>query len=109
MLDPLLAGIVGRVRGPRPAQQRADARAELADREGLRDVVVGAELEPDHLVELVVAGRQHDDRHGALGAQALAHLEPVEARQHDVEHDEVDGLRVEALERLLAVGRLDDL
>src|SRR5439155_6749665 len=32
------------------AQERPDAAAELADREGLRDVVVRAELEPEHLV-----------------------------------------------------------
>ena len=109
MLDPLVVRPVGRVGRPRPPQQRTDARAELADRERLRDVVVGAELEPDHLVELVVAGSEHDDRHGALGPQALADLEPIEAREHDVEHDEIDRLGVELLERLLAVAGLDDL
>ena len=35
---------------------------ELARRERLGDVVVGAELEPEHAVDLVVAGGQHDDR-----------------------------------------------
>ena len=80
----------------RAAQQRPHAAAELADRERLRDVVVRAELEPEHLVELVVAGGQHDDRHRALRAQALADLEAVEPRQHDVEHDEVDVLPGEA-------------
>ena len=40
--------------------------------------------------------------------QPLADLEPVELREHHVEHDEVDVLRVEAGERLLAVPRLDD-
>ena len=80
----------GEVRGRRPPQERADATAELADRERLRDVVVRAELQPEDLVELVVARRQHDDRDGALGPQPPAHLEPVDAGQHDVEHDEVD-------------------
>ncbi len=41
-------------------------------------------------------------------AQLLAHLEAVELRQHDVEHDEIDGLIAEALEGFLAVGSLDD-
>ena len=41
-------------------------------------------------------------------AEALADLEPVELRQHQVEHDEVDVLLREARERLLAVARLDD-
>ena len=93
---------------PRPPQERANTRAELADRERLGDVVVGAELETDHLVELVVAGGQHDDRDGAPRAQLLAYLEPVQLRQHDVEHDEVDRLVAEACERLLAVGCLHD-
>ena len=66
------------------------------------------ELEPEHLVELVVAGRQHDDGDGAVGTQAPADLEPVHARQHDVEDDEVDVLLREALERLVAVARLHD-
>ena len=41
-------------------------------------------------------------------AQTLAHLEAVEAREHHVEHDEVDRLLAEAAERLLAVARLHD-
>src|SRR5207247_10699174 len=86
--------------------ERTDPAAELADRERLRDVVVGAELETDHLVELVVSGREHDDRDAALGPETPADLEPVEPRQHQVEHDEVDLLAREARERLLAVPRL---
>ena len=92
----------------RAPEQRPDAAPELADRERLRDVVVGAELQPEHLVELVVAGGEHHDRHGAACAQALADLEPVQPREHHVEDDEIDGLRVEAGERLVAVPRLDD-
>ena len=52
-----------------PAQQRAHAAHELGDRERLGDVVVGAELEAEHAVDLGVARRQHDDRHVRLGAQ----------------------------------------
>src|SRR6478752_3879818 len=64
-------------RRPGAAEQGPHARAELPDRERLGDVVVGAELEADDLVELVVAGGQHDDRHRAPGAELLADLEPV--------------------------------
>ena len=42
------------------------------------------------------------------GAEPLADLEPVELRQHDVEHDEIEVLGREAIERLLAVERGDD-
>ena len=93
--------------GGRASQECPDPASELPDREWLRDVVVGAELQADHLVELVVAGGQHDDRHGAGGAKALAHLEPVQLREHQVEDDEIDVLLGEAVECLLPVTRLN--
>jgi hypothetical protein len=46
-----------------PAQQRADARDELADAERLGQVVVGAALEAVDLVGLFAPRRQHQDRH----------------------------------------------
>ena len=53
---------------------------------------------------------EHDDRHRlALGAQPPADLEAVHARQHHVEHDEIEDLLVEARQRLGAVCRLHDL
>jgi hypothetical protein len=91
-----------------PPQERLHLRTELGDRERLGDVVVGAELEPEHLVELVVAGREHDDRHRTTRPQLPADLEPVKLREHDVQHDEVNLLLAETLERLLAVRRLND-
>jgi hypothetical protein len=90
-------------------QERPDAAPELANREGLRDVVVGAQLEPHHLVQLVAACREHDDRNGALRPEPPAHLEPVEPRQHQVEDDEIDVLLREPDERLLAVARRQHL
>src|SRR5436305_1155367 len=55
-----------------------------------------------------VRGGEHDDRDGAGRPQPLADLEPVQPRQHDVEHDEIDRMRAELPQRLLAVGCLDD-
>ena len=66
-----------------------DARDQLVRAERLGDVVVGAELEPDDAVGFLGARRQHDDRHcgrGRIGAQRVADLEAVDARQHQVEH-----------------------
>ena len=40
--------------------------------------------------------------------QPLADLEAVELREHQVEHDEVDVLLVEAPQRLLTVARRND-
>ena len=49
--------------GADAAQDRLDARDELARVERLRQVVVGADLEADDLVDVLVAGGQHQDRH----------------------------------------------
>ena len=77
---------------------------ELAQAERLGDVVVGAELEADHLVDLGVLGREHDDRHAGLGPDDPAHLDARQLRQHQVEQDEVRPLGAEQRERLAAVG-----
>ncbi len=45
-----------------PPQQGADAGLELAQAEGLGDVIVGAELEAEHLVQLAVPRGEHQDR-----------------------------------------------
>ena len=72
-----------------PAEQGVGAGDDLAHPERLGDVVVGADAEPDEDVGLVVAGGEHEDRDRADRLDAAAHLEPVEAGQHDVEDDEV--------------------
>jgi hypothetical protein len=89
------------------AQRRSHAAAELANRERLRDVIVGAELETQHLVDLVVARSQHDDRDVATSPQLLADLEAVHLRQHEVEDDEIDSVLIEPAKRLLPIVRLD--
>ena len=80
-------------------QHRANACGELARRERLRHVVVGAELEPDDAVGLLAAGGQHD--HGQPGALAdpAAELEAVRPGKHQVEDDEVRPLRFDELAR----------
>ena len=87
----------------RPAEQRLDPAHQLAQAERLRQVVVGAELEADDLVDLVVAGGQDEDRHlGAGGAEAAQDLEAVDPGQADVEDDEVGRLVRRDVEALLA-------
>ena len=44
------------------------------------------------MIRLIAARGQHDDRHIARAADALQHLEAVEARQHDIEDDSVPRL-----------------
>ena len=72
------------------AQLGADAAEQLADRERLGHVVVGADLEADDLVDLGVLGGQQDDRHRAAGADVAADVEAAAARHHDVEDQQVE-------------------
>ena len=77
-----------RVQAP---QHGVDARHELGRRERLDDVVVGAQAQPDDAVGLLAARGQQDDRRAVavVLAHAAHHLEPIDAGQHEVEHDEV--------------------
>jgi hypothetical protein len=78
------------------AQDRLDPGDQLAGRERLGHVVVGAELEAEDPVGLLLPGRDHDDRHPAPPlAQRPGHLEPVHARQHQVEQDQPGPLGVD--------------
>src|SRR3546814_4563232 len=86
----------GRFMPPRSRRRQAEQGArppdQIAGREGFRHVVVGAELQSFAAVELAALGRQHHDLYAvqaAVGADRLADVVAVAARQHDVEHDEV--------------------
>ena len=74
----------------RAAQHGLDAQHQLRNRERLRDVVVGAERQTVH--DVLVAGlrRKHDDADVAIDlAYLVADREPVAARQHHVEQQQV--------------------
>ena len=75
------------------AQDRLDARHQLARAEGLADVIVGAEVETDEAVDLLDARRHHHDRHVAEAAELAADLEPVAAREHQVQENEIGRVR----------------
>ncbi len=69
------------VLGARAPQQRAHAREQLAQRERLDEVVVGARVEPgDAVVDLLARGEHQHGRAVAAFAQPPAHLEPVHVR-----------------------------
>ena len=89
-----------------PPGHRADPRDQLARREGLGDVVVGAHLEAEDLVPLFHAAGDHD--HGNAAGLGIL-LEPptdlpaVELRHHDVEQDDVGLVLARALEGVGAI------
>ena len=109
MADDAPAGRVGQV-AVRAAQQRLDAAHQLAQAERLGQVVVGAKLEADDLVHLLVARGQEQHRRLVAGAaHAAQHLESVHARQTHVEDHQIRGVARRDLEALFAVARDGDL
>src|SRR5581483_7132816 len=86
------------------AQHRANAGDQLARGVRLGDVVVGAEFQPDDLVDLAVAGRHHDHRHTGFRPKLLAHVGAAHPRQHQVQQHDVGTGPVEFGERGGPVG-----
>ena len=70
------------------AQDALDSRDELARVERLRHVVVGADLEPDDLVDVLIARGEHQDRNVGALADPAAELDAVSVGKIEVEDDE---------------------
>src|SRR6267143_340013 len=96
---------LGRLGGP--AQHRAYARRDLARGERLEHVVVGAKLQADHAVRLLVTAGEDDHGHVTPLPQRAEEREPAPVRQHEVEDHEVGAVRETA--RLAQRGGLFDL
>ena len=90
-----------------PPQERLDPGDELAGRERLHEVVVRAHRQAHDPVDLLAAGGEH--QHVGVGerAQPPADLDAVEARQHDVEDDDVGSGGADGLEGGRAVAGAD--
>src|SRR5262245_44618258 len=107
--DDPAAGGVGEV-AVGPTEECLDPAHQLAEAVRLRQVVVGAQLEADHLVDLVVAGGQDEDRRlRAGGTEPAEHLEAVDPGQPDVENHEIRGLVRREVEALFAAAGDRDL
>jgi len=92
----------------RAAKDRLDPGDERPRVEGLRDVVVGTELETDDRIDVVVPCRQHQDRRVATPPDLATDGQAVDLRQHEVEDHEIGVVPRVSRERLLAVGRGHD-
>ena len=89
---------------------RAHARRELLHREGLHQVVVGADLERVHSVVLGATRGDDDDRRAdPLVARLLDHAPAVDAGKHEVEDADVRALVAQAGQAGLAVGDADGI
>ena len=84
-------------------KHRLDALNHEALGERFGDVVVGAHLEAEQLVDLLVLGGEEDHRHVRLLAYAAKKLHPVHARHLDVEDAEIGGVLGQGFERRGAV------
>ncbi len=73
----------------RPAEDRADPGQQFAWVERLGQIIVGAHFQAEHAVDVVALGGQHQDGHGAGGAQITADGQAVLAGQHQVEDDQI--------------------
>ena len=88
------------------APQGADAGKQLLEGERLREIVVGAGVEPaDAVVDAVEGGEEEDGGIDAVAAERLADGEAVHAGEHDVEDDHVVRAFNGHVEALLAVER----
>ena len=87
------------------AQDRVDARDELARVEWFRDVIIRTHFKTDDPIDLLAFGREHDDRNGVAGAaQTPANGKAVLSRQHQVEYDEVRRVALQFLRKLSRIG-----
>ena len=92
----------------RPPECGPQTGEELVHAERLGHVVVGAGVEGRDLVALGLAHREHDDRHLGPAAQSVNHVDPVDPRQSEVEHDDVRMMTGRQLQRLLTgLGQID--
>ena len=79
----------------RATMQSANTGYQFHHAERLCQVIIGARLEPLHLIDLGPFCGEHHDRKvlGCLvAAQTTQYLKPVYARQHDIEQDHIGEL-----------------
>src|SRR5690625_3039254 len=80
-----------------PAQYRPYPGQQLPGREGFRDIVVGAELQPHDLVDLGVLGRDHDDRNVGALSDLATYFRSRHTGQHQVKQNEISAASIELL------------
>src|SRR4029077_2507724 len=86
-----LANSLSRADGQAP-QEGLNTRNQLGGLERLRDVVVGAEIESNNLIDRLIPDRQHQNRsRHPLLADAAANIESAAIRQHDIQDNQIEG------------------
>jgi hypothetical protein len=110
LLDRLARAVIGPPCGP--SHERTDAGQKFAHADRLRHIIVGAVDEREHLVGLR-GGQGNDDNRGIGVAGSLpnraAERDTVEPGEPCIEHDQVEALFRDALERIAAVVAFPDV
>ena len=91
-----------------PAQERAYPRQHLAGVEGLGHVVVGPQLQPQDLVRVLDARRDHNNGQiGQIGVSAdrACEIPSVAIRQHQIQQEQRRPIPAEHVQRGFAVVR----
>ena len=102
----VVEAIVGQARAD-AAEHGADAGDQLAHREGLGQIVVGAGVEAADAIAFLATRGQHDDRHVAglgLAADATADLDPRQFGQHPVQQNQIGQTLLDLQHPLFAIG-----
>ena len=73
--------------GAAAAQHGLDAGHDLLGIEGLDNIVIGAQLQAQHLIEGFALGGEHDDGAIALLADLPANLPAIQLGHHDIQED----------------------
>src|SRR3989338_6913794 len=84
------------------------AQDKLSGAERLHDIVVRPKLETDDAVDFFPLGGEHDDRYDGqppVLLDALAGLQAVHFREHDIQDDQIDRLCIQNLQRVLPRNR----
>ena len=89
------------------AQDDVHPGDEFARAEGLRDVIVTADLEAQHAIDLVVARGEKQDRNVRGFSDFPADVQAVEFRHADIQNDQVRPVAGKAGQCFLAVARLE--
>ncbi|MPL88445.1 hypothetical protein SDC9_34468 [bioreactor metagenome] len=96
-------------RGGHATQDRVDPQQQLLWLERLRQIVVGAGLEPlDPFACLAAGGEQQDRCRHPARAQIAGQAQPVLARHHHVEHDHVELEPGQQAPRMRRIARRSD-
>ncbi len=93
-----------------PTEQGANAREQFRKRKWLDQIIVGAQIQSEHAVLHAVARGQDENWCLKMAlSQRLQDLEPAAAWKHEVQDDQIEGLRIGPEEPVIAGRRDDDL